>query len=224
MWDSLPELVHCSLHWISGCWHLLIGSVNSWLCHVLLLFVMAVFVVFRSPTVLSKMGHGTVKIQALSHTTLTLPCKDCEWLMHQKLFIRYNLWRASFLMTKLICSFKKKMSNLCKLWTWSHIFTTMAEALVYSNFSPFFNLLLKVPDQASEPWLNIWSFSQQLPYPFPWASRPLRSPSSGNSLQWPRCVSKQSGCEMAEICRQPSLPPFPPSPFSLQSVCSTFHH
>lgn len=42
------------------------------------------------------------------------------------------------------------------------------------------------------------------------APDPLQSPSSGKLLQWPRCVSKQSGCEMAEICRQPSLPPFPP--------------
>lgn len=68
------------------------------------------------------------------------------------------------------------------------------------------------------PWLHIWSFFQQQPYPHPQASRPLRSPSSGKLLQWPRCVSKQSGCEMAEICRQPSLPPFPPSPFCLQCM------
>lgn len=64
--------------------------------------------------------------------------------------------KSSFLTaTKLICNFKNRSDLQCKLWTWSHIFTTMAEALVYSNFFPFFNLLLKVPDQASEPWLNI---------------------------------------------------------------------
>lgn len=41
------------------------------------------------------------------------------------------------------------------------------------------------------------------------APDPCTPPSSGKELQWPRCVSKQSGCEMAEIYRQPSLPPLP---------------
>lgn len=49
-------------------------------------------------------------------------------------------------------------------------------------------------------------------------SRPLLSPSSGKLLQWPRYFSKQSGCEMAEICTLPSLPPFPP----LLSVSSVY--
>lgn len=48
---------------------------------------------------------------------------------------------------------------------------------------------------------------------------PSCSPSSGKELQWPRCVSKQSGCEMAEICRQASLP----SPLLLSSPLCMFH-
>lgn len=47
---------------------------------------------------------------------------------------------------------------------------------------------------------------------------PYAPPSSGKVLLWPPCVSKQSGCEMAEICRQLSLLPLPP----LLSVSSVY--
>lgn len=48
-------------------------------------------------------------------------------------------------------------------------------------------------------------------FPHPQAPRPLQSPSSGKELQWPRYVSKHSGCKMAERSADSLLrlpPPF----------------
>lgn len=80
------------------------------------------------------------------------------------------------------------------------MFAAVAEALIYSTFSSALRTLA-------------WHFGSSLSFshiPIHKPPDPYAPPSSGNVLLWPRCVSKQSGCEMAEICRQHSLLPLPP--------------
>lgn len=89
--------------------------------------------------------------------------------------------------------FRKRASLECKVRTIGRIILLPWLRLWSLQSVHFFNALVFVTDQHSEPCLHSWSFSQQPPYPNPQASSPLHSPSSGEPLQWPRCVSKQSG-------------------------------
>lgn len=72
--------------------------------------------------------------------------------------------------------------------------------------------------------LTFWIPYQSPKSPCQRPSGLLARPSSGKTLPLPHRVSKQPGCEMAEICREPSLAllPSPPLPFVLCSPHRAF--
>lgn len=64
--------------------------------------------------------------------------------------------------------------------------------------------------------------SQRPTYPSHRPSGLYAPPSSGKTLPLPHCVSKQPGCEMAEICRRPPLVLLPSPPSRLCSSHCAF--